>query len=512
MAKVLFYQIAAPDAGLNKEHPPSMLQERETPRCTNVRFRGGEVFKRRGYATVGATSVAASWPIASNPTLVYDYRLQSGTQKAMIATPSALYAYGSGVWSPIKTGLGGGADGYHSACVANDTWMYTNGVDHIQKWTGSGMASDLAGGSDYQLQDHHVARAVVNYADRLLLLGTTESGLFVPQRVRWSEFGKIEEFAEAEGGGYADLEDDPGGIIAGQLLGDWVILYKAQSIIRGAYVGGAVPLVFNTIIPNTGCPAPRTIQDLGNAHVFMGEDDIYLLNGSAIDPIGHRVRDDIFNNVARANFPICFSVLNRDEHTYMLYVPHGGDTINRAYIWDYQQDKWSQDSVSGITAAGALAIGETLTIDDLAGLIGDLTGTIDELGGFEGRYFNVLADEDGYVYADDRTAIDENGVAVDASWETSDLTFGSEYVDRNKRVQKIMLEAHGDSLDVAYSTDRGATWTTVATQTLANEYMRYELDIDTTTRIFRLRLRNKTSNERFWVRWLGFRFQLGGLW
>lgn len=506
MPRPRLYQIAAPAAGLDQETPATLMPDQASPNLRNVRVRGGVLFKRLGSTTI--TSASANASVASGPMLLDDFGRLSGSTTAMVAACSALYKWTGSGWSAIKTGLSGALDGYHSAVVMNDCWIYTNGVDHVQKWTGTGDASDLSGGADYQTPAYHVCRAVATFSDRLLLLGTNEDGTSLPYRVRWSELGKIDEFNEAEGGGYTDLTGDPGGLQGAELLGNWLAVYGANSIWLGTYVGGNVVFAFNRIIPNAGTRAPRTVKDLGNAHIFMGRDDIYHFDGTTLTPIGRRIRDELFSGMNPDDHVKCFAALNRDDHLYRLYVPYSADYASRCYIYDYQQNTWTMDTVDTVTAAAALELGSGLTIDELPGTIDELQGTIDELGQYSGQQFHAFAHSGGMVYKEDGLTVDDYGTAVDGRWDSKDFTFGNEYVVLYKRIIEILFEARGQQVEVWHSTDHGGTWTRAETQTLTSAYARYRVPVDEYARQIRVRFRNNTSGSRFWLRWLGFKYHL----
>ena len=516
MARLKLYPVAAPATGLNKRHPASLIEDTASPDAKNVRVEAGIMFKRLGYGTLTTGSVASGVVsgVTSLPMLAHDFPRLGGTVTAMLATCGQLYKWTGSAWVLIKSGLNGTIDGFHSATVMNDTWIYTNNVDHVQVWTGTGNASDLLGGSDYQTGNYHICRAVISFFDRLLLLGTNEDGTAYPYRVRWGELGKTSEWKESEGGGYYDLVEDPSGIQGAELLGNWVVIYCGQSIWLGMYVGGIVVNSFNRVVPNMGCRAPRTVIDLGGEHVFMGEDDVYRFNGGS-NPlgVGEAIRDELYGGVARKHHRRCFAALERERKLYHLYVPYGNSAgnITRAYIYDYEAGTWTIDTTPHLTCAAALQMGGRLTIDDLPHLPIDQMNpdkTIDELGGQEERNLMIFCDSAGHVYQDDGLHIDDAGTAVDGYWDSKDLTLDPEYVHSYKRIEEIVFEAKGDTVDVYYSIDQGANWTSAGTQTMTDTYARYVLPIDVTTRVIRVRFRNDNSGERFWLRYFGLRYMV----
>ena len=507
-----FHQVAAPVQGLNMEHPATLISPGECPNCRNVRFRSGEIFKRVGYTTLTSTSGVNSiyTSLSGTPLFIDTFEELSGTKTALLATTNRVYKWTGTTWEEIKIGLSGAYGSWSSAAIMNDVWLYTNGVDAVQKWTGTGNMADLSGAADYGETEHR-CRAVATFADRILLLGTWEGGDEVSQRVRWGEFGKLEEFNESEGGGYADLTDDPSGIYGAELLGNVLVIYCGHSIWQCVYIGGSVVYHFSRLVPNTGCQAPRTIAGSGFEHFFMGEDDIYRFGGQQPIPIGKRIRDDLFRKVSRDNRMNAFAAINRSDNEYRLYVPLGntaGD-ITRAYIYNYQQDTWSMDDVKNMTTAAPVELGASAIIDDMD--YGDSTidglpaEPIDNLGGYAGKQYWLYADDDGYVYQEDGREPNDAGAAIDSYWESKDF-YGADdlYVNYLKRWEAIPFEARGDELTVSYSTDLGETWTDALTQTLSNGHVRYVAEIDVSSRSIRARFRNKSLNERFWLRFFAF--------
>lgn len=496
-----FVQLTAPASGVNTHLPPTLIGDEQTPSAQNVRFDGGTVFKRVGYAAMSSAS------IASGPVLMDEFQRLAGGSSVMLATTSNLYRWTGSAWSSIKSGLLGTPGGYHSACVMNDTWVYTNGLNHVQKWTGTGNASDLGGGTDYQTPAYHLCRAVAAYSDRLLLLGTNEDGESHPYRIRWGELGKLEEWNINEGGGYADLTEDPTGLQGAELLGDWLAIYGGQSIWLGQYVGGAAIFTFPRVIPNMGCRAPRTIADIGNEHIFLGEDDVYRFNGTALTPIGARVRKELIQGVSRGHKIRCFAVLNTDEHLYRLYVPYANASgaITRCYVYNYQDDTWGPDTAVDIMAGVAAELGTRKTIDELPHAAIDIMPhePIDHLGKAAGQRYTVFAASGGLTYQDDGRTLNDADNPIIAWWDTKDLVLHSRYVEQFKRVQAVAFEAMGDSVTVSYSTDAGRTYTALGTQALGTDWLRYKMDMDVTCRTIRLRFANAASNSRFWLRWLG---------
>jgi hypothetical protein len=124
------------------------------------------------------------------------------------------------------------------------------------------------------------------YFKNFLLLGNTiEDGNRRPQRIRWSCLGDITRWRNVENdtnqqqAGFGDLSDDVSWVQAMRPLGDYVVVYKERAIQLINYVGGS--FVWNKwpAIIGTGALSSKALVDLGDEHIFVGNDNIYSFNG-----------------------------------------------------------------------------------------------------------------------------------------------------------------------------------------------------------------------------------------
>lgn len=118
-----------------------------------------------------------------------------------------------------------------------------------------------------------------------------------------------------------------------------LIIYK-DSNIYVLNMDGATPLTDWTLQPLSlavGCPAGRTVQDIGNDHIFLANDGVRLLSRTTLDKlrvgiISEPIQDiiDSINQDAVQN-----SVGLFENGLYLLGIPVGTSTTpNRFMIWD----------------------------------------------------------------------------------------------------------------------------------------------------------------------------------
>lgn len=77
------------------------------------------------------------------------------------------------------------------------------------------------------------------------------------------------------------LKSETGMITAMKRLGDDIVIYKENAIFWGRYVGAQNNTWAFTKIPeNVGCLGQDALISLGYAHVFVGENDVYMFDGT----------------------------------------------------------------------------------------------------------------------------------------------------------------------------------------------------------------------------------------
>ena len=134
-----------------------------------------------------------------------------------------------------------------------------------------------------------------------------------------------------------------------------LIIYKSDSIFV-LNMDGATPLTDWTLKPLSvavGCPAGRTVQDIGNDQIYLANDGVRLLSRTTFDKlrvgiISTPIQDiiDSINQLAIQN-----SVGYFENGYYILGVPVGSSTIpNKFVVWDSVTANKNNDPDSGWTS------------------------------------------------------------------------------------------------------------------------------------------------------------------
>lgn len=225
-----------------------------------------------------------------------------------------------------------------------------------------------------------------------------------------------------------------------------LIVYKNDSIYV-LNVAGATPLTDWELTPLStavGCPAGRTVQDIGNDHIFLANDGVRLLSRTSFDKIrvgiiSEPIQDiiDVINQDA-----IEASVGWFENGLYILGVPVGTSTVpNRFMIWDSVAAKRNGDPNSAWTT---IPVG-TWNMSCLSSFsFGDNTKTI--VGG------SSLADSLCYKVLSGNT---DNGTTIVQKIITRQHDFGDPFIDKIFDPSQFVAETGSDAVySVSIDIDR----------------------------------------------------------
>lgn len=401
----------------------------------------------------------------------------------------------------------GDEDNNISAAVVNDYYVYSNGVDPLLYWDmATATMTALLGGTSLG------CKAMVMIGERLCLYGI--SAVDAPRRVQWTVAGGLSVTPVATdwtdpGSGDTDLDSVFGEdvIQTAHKLGNYVVVYGKKTIAMQEYTGTSPdnPYNFYVRVAGTGTPSERGVANLGDSHIVMGWDDIYIYKGGTdVESIGDRVSSELFSLINPTYINRSFLVYLDEQYEIRLYFPLiGSSTPNCYFTYSLKNRSWSRGSRS-YTAFGTY---KRVTGADTWDTIGTATTTWDELGirwndssNEQLSPLNIYGDSSGVVYADNDTILNNAGVAIDGMWETKDFVVGDGYRRKTTNWMSFGFEATGDTVMVSYSTDLGVNFSDPITFTLTSGWEKYRFDVNVNAPQIRFRFRNYQLSETFSIR------------
>lgn len=283
----------------------------------------------------------------------------------------------AGAWANVSRGLGYTAgDNRWRFCQFGNDSIAANKSCQLQRSTGAAFANLTAPKAD-----------VCEVAAGFVLLGNcddTGTGLataFGDQTNRWwcCALNDVATWTPSLSTQCASglLVDAPGPIRAMRRLGPNVIAYKDKAIFIGSYVGASSGVWQWTLIPgDIGCSSQEAVVNIGTAHLFIGETDIYAFDGSRPVPIGAPLRQWFFARLNRAYQYKIAALHDRVNGLVYWFYPStasASGALDEAIVYNYRARRW------GVVARAVempvdLVLGG-ITYDNL----GTLASTYDDL-------------------------------------------------------------------------------------------------------------------------------------
>lgn len=331
----------------------------------------------RGYRTApGGVSagLAALAAACTGAALLYrldgDYRLIAGTELA-------LYEGASGVWSDVSRGAAySNGDAAWRFAQFGNTSLAINKATQLQ-YSNLGAFADVANAPK--------AACIETVQGFVMLANTDDSstGLttgFGDQPHRWwcsQAFNPLGTWAPnvATQANTGLLVDAPGAINALRRLGSECIAYKQHAMFVGRYLAGDPAVWGWSLVPaDVGAPSHEAVVSIGNAHLFIGYENIYQFDGSRPVAIGDGVKEWFFARLNKSWASRIQGAHDYENGAVWWWYPSGSsETLDSALIYNYRTGKWGHATLTVEAVTQTVASG--ISYDNL----GNYYATYDDL-------------------------------------------------------------------------------------------------------------------------------------
>ena len=408
MAKIVepvVFPIIPASGGKNTSKPPQAIDMKESPELMNVRIHHGQIttrdgFKSKyyggwepilhidvGYSSDGTTSNLIAFGLtrlwqsqSSGPMIpIHIYDTAGALMDLDTDQESMVYSVdiGQGTYD-CKTING---PGMFPAAGFGNILVFTNQNDGVFVVITASDGAPLIAEEIHDVGGVGLlgARAVMIFDNRILVGGSTNNAA----EVLWSVAGEFEEFDPAAdpSAGARLLGDGADWIQAMARMGEFAIVYKERSIHVGRKSFKTDPAIEFEPAPGQGIglAAPLSIGDLGEEHIFLGWDDVYVFSLKAIDSIGERIQDELFGRLGNLGIlpeyvKKCIGTIAEEFNEYWLFVPTGRfpeceNVLGRGTMdfCHFTGDTHTNTTVDDIAAAdwARIKIGDTITGADI---------------------------------------------------------------------------------------------------------------------------------------------------
>ncbi len=267
-------------------------------------------------------------------------KLDSST-RFFAGTGTKLYEAATSVWTDVSRS---------AAYTANSTqrWRFAqsgnvsiagNGADTLQASVSSGAFSCIAGAP--------IAAIVQSVGKFVFGLNISTNA----QGVQWSALNDYTNWTPsiATQAGSDSITASPGPITAGRRFGNTLVVYKKNSMFLGVNVGPPNIWEFSQIPGDAGAMSQESVVNVGTSenpkHIFIGENDFYIYDGSKPIPIGtNRVKETVFNQLLQSRYYACATLHDRVNSRVYFYYPVSDSSLpDHCVVYNYRTDKWGVD-------------------------------------------------------------------------------------------------------------------------------------------------------------------------
>lgn len=476
--------------GLDASKPGEYLSDSASPTTQNF-------FVDRAILTKRAGTVELGDPLSNECMLGVEFVREGTNYNVRIGlTKIQYYDTGSTAWSNIgHTDFTGTTSDLFDIAIpllsGKQILVVTNGVDAMRKWTGTGNTTALGGSPP-------IAKFIQEY-QTYLVAANVQGGTDVDTRVQWSNTADPENWTTGNAG-TRDLVEDGGAITGLNIFGNNLAVHKLTSIYLGYLVSTSAIFRFERKATGVGTCAHNSIVNLPTGEqIFLATDGLRIFNGLTAPGIDSPINDEIRDGINVAYRFKAWGVLVKEVDEVWIGIPIGSQTSGETvYKFNYVTRKLYKDTRSLANFSWQAAQSNSITWDAAVGTWDEQIDRWDETSLTSLTALTYLGHTDGKTTYISNLSSSDDGIAIDAFWETKD--FESED-KRLCRWEQVELWAKGGTVDVDYSTDEGASWTAAyaSPYTLASTFPLDSAPLviyfDVVSSKLRLRFRNQATAE-----------------
>lgn len=296
------------------------------------------------------------------------------TKRLFAATPTAIYENITSAWVDRSRAGGydpGGENRWRFAQFGNVT-LATNQLDPIQESV-AGVFADIPTAPQ--------ARIIETVAGFVMAFATVDP-LNGDEPDRWWSSGLYDHTAwtpsQATQAANGRLIDSPGEIRAAKKLGNDIVAYKEKSMYLGRYVGPPVIWTWQQIPGECGAISQESVVSIDTAHVFIGNDDFWLFDGSRPTPIGAPIRYWFFGHSSpqyRYRTIGYYDRFNALVYWYFVSKQSASGALDECLIYNTKTQKWGRATRSILATVEYVSSGLTYdTMGDKYPTFEDITG------------------------------------------------------------------------------------------------------------------------------------------
>lgn len=383
-----------------------------------------------------------------------------GATRFIAGTRQNLYEAGNSTWSDVSraaTYTTSATGRWRFAQQANVSFA-ANGADTLQASV-SGAFSCIAGAP---------VASIVETVGKFVFAANTSANA---HGIQWSALGDYTSWAASvtTQAGSDTLTATPGAITAAKRFGNTIVVYKNTSMFLGVNVGPPNVWEFVAIPGNAGALSQEAVVNIGTPdnpkHIFMGEDDFYVYDGSKPIPVGtNRIKSTVFNQLVLNRSYAVLSLHDKKNSRVYFYYPSTDQLFpNSCVVYNYRTDRWGVDDRTVEAAVDYVA--PALTYDGL----GARYSTYDDLpaAGYDSAFVGATVVQPA-VFNTSHLVKTLTGPAGSTSFTTGDLGDAQQVTTATRIVPIFLTAPTTATLTNSYRMRTGDNLTTDTTTDLSS--------------------------------------------
>jgi len=336
MSEIQFKNIPAFSKGLNLFDRADLIEDEQLTDIKNLQIKQsslildtGYIYEAPGVALDPATGIPHVPPEDIGDQIVrmiYSFRDSDGIVRGLLFTSTKLYQWESSAWTEVVDLSGRDLDNaargvnqiegnatrpidavtFEGSINSDDgrsMVIWTNQTDVVHKYWYTG--ADWVCSELLDLQSGvgvTQATAVAVWNDSVFVAVAEEDAEAKTYKIRWSSVNNEDKWNPtvpgSSAGFYELIGSDEGKILALEVLGAYLIVYRERSIWRGTWVGSSEQtVIFQKVISNEGVLGTKAVTNMSDWHLLVGKGNVYRYTGGlSLEPIGDLVKRRIYDD------------------------------------------------------------------------------------------------------------------------------------------------------------------------------------------------------------------------
>lgn len=330
------------------------LADTETNDAQNVLYSSrGDLEQRPGSLRLYNRKLTSNGSTTGEPIKGHYYfnSFSDGTGVSVVAAGDSVYSYSSATAVSILTGQNSGSTTFYTFAqiqnptdASQDMAVWSNGVDSIKVWAGSGTAtllSAFAGSTGVP-----IGKYITTHKNRIYVANIVDpTDVDSPFKVAISSFGSdgapdphiFRDFF------YVGGSAKTGEITGIKTLNDQIIIYTKNSVWKfNPGNGNSIDTAsLQQMQESIGLLAPFSLVDVGNFHIFLSERGVYGFDGVNFEHISDKIDNFLLDDSTKSALKFSYAAFDKNTQNYVLYFPFDGSTRNnRGIAYDLNIKAW----------------------------------------------------------------------------------------------------------------------------------------------------------------------------